>query len=328
MVDTNRGAVDADVVGQATKLRAGPLGCFACGGEHVSIISLAEGRFRLGRCNTCGLQWLLEPPAGDELSALYASGFYEPAAARGGRLTRELHRLNNTIRLRALGGVPPGRLLDVGCGKGWFLAAARDAGWQVVGVEFAPAAAASASLAHGVEVIPGDFLEVPLDGVFDAITMWHVLEHLPDPAAAIARAAEVLAPGGRLLVSVPNIDSLQARLGGEHWFHMDLPRHLFHFGPRSLSAIAERGGLRVARIGHFYPEMEVIGLVQTALNRAGIERDLLYRFAKRDPRVTAGPPVYASLALAVAALPVAVAWSAIAPLLRTGASIQMVAYRD
>ncbi len=158
--------------------------------------------------------------------------------------------------------------------------------------------------------------------------MWHVLEHLPDPAAAIARAAELLRPGGRLLVSVPNVDSLQARLGGERWFHLDLPRHLFHFGPRSLSAMVERAGLQVARIGHFYPEMEVIGLVQTVLNRVGIERDLLYRFAKRDPRVAFGPPVYASLALALGAMPVAVAWSGIAPLFRTGASIQLVAYRS
>jgi SAM-dependent methyltransferase len=290
-------------------------------------VTFAERPERLGRCAKCGLRWLLEPPAGDELSALYASGFYEPAIARGGPLIRLVHHLNNAIRLRELRGIAPGRLLDVGCGKGWFLAAARDAGWKVVGVEFAPTSAATAHLTHGVDVVPGDFLKVPLDGEFDVITMWHVLEHLSDPVAAMARAAELLRPGGRLLVSVPNIDSLQARLGGELWFHLDLPRHLFHFGPRSLSALAERAGLRVARIGHFYPEMEAIGLVQTTLNRLGIERDLLYRFAKRDPGVALGPPVFASLALAVGAAPIAVAWSGIAPLFRTGASIQLVAYR-
>jgi SAM-dependent methyltransferase len=271
---------------------------------------------------------LLEPPAGDELSALYTSGFYGPGPARAGRLIRELHRLNNAIRLRELRDVATGRLLDVGCGKGRFLAAARDAGWQVLGVEFSPTSAAAARLAHGVDVVSGDFLEAPLEGDFDVITMWHVLEHLPDPAAAIGRAAELLRPGGRLVVSVPNVDSLQARLGGERWFHLDLPRHLFHFGPRSLSAMVGRAGFHVTRIGHFYPEMEVIGLVQTALNRVGIERDLLYRFAKRDPQVTFGPPVYGSLAFALGTLPVAVAWSSIAPALRTGASIQLVAHRD
>lgn len=327
MDDNNHGLVNAMLVGRAATTHT-ESACPACGQRQMSVIELTDRQVRLGRCGRCGLRWLLEPPAGEELSALYASGFYEPAPPRGGRLIRELHRLNNTVRLRELRDVAAGRLLDVGCGKGWFLAAARDAGWRVVGVEFAPTSAAAARVTHRVDVVPGDFLEVSLDGEFDVVTMWHVLEHLADPAAAIARAAELLRPGGLLLVSVPNIDSLQARFGGEQWFHLDLPRHLFHFGPRSLTAIVERAGLRVARIGHFYPEMEVIGLVQTALNRVGIERDLLYRFAKRDPSVAFGPSLAASLVLAAAAVPLALAWSAIAPLFHTGASIQMVAYRD
>ena len=313
---------------RAGDTRAGGLRCPACAARQISVIEFVSRPVGLGCCATCGLRWLLEPPDGAELAALYSSDFYEPAPARGRRLTRELHRLNNAIRLRELRGVPAGRLLDVGCGKGRFLAAARDAGWQVMGVEFEPTSAAAARHNHGVEVVPGDFLKVPLDGDFDVVTMWHVLEHLPDPAAAVARAVELLRPGGRLVLSVPNIDSLQARFGGEQWFHLDLPRHLFHFGPRSLSALAERAGLRVERIGYFYPEMEVIGLVQTALNRVGIERDLLYRFAKRDPHAAFGSQIVASLVLALGAAPFAVAWSTLAPLFRTGASIQLVAYRD
>jgi SAM-dependent methyltransferase len=304
-----------------------PQTCVACGRPDLSIVSFATRPIRLGRCETCGLRWLLDPPIGSELAGLYASGFYEPAPARGGALVRELHRLNNAIRLRELDGMEPGRLLDVGCGKGRFLAAASAAGWEVLGIEFAPASAEAARAAYGVEVVVGDFPELPLEGSFDAVTMWHVLEHLSDPSAALARAADLLRPGGRIVVSVPNIDSLQARLGGERWFHLDVPRHLFHFSPRSLSALVERVGLRVARIGHLYPEMEVVGLVQTTLNRAGFEDDLLYRFAKRDPSAPSGPRVYASLALALAAAPAAFAWSGIAPLLRTGASIQLVAER-
>lgn len=304
-----------------------PPTCAACGRSELSIISFATRPVRLGRCETCGLCWLLDPPIGSELAGLYASGFYEPAPARGGALVRELHRLNNAIRLRELNGMEPGRLLDVGCGKGRFLAAASAAGWAVLGIEFAPVSAEAARAAYGVEVIVADFPEIALQGGFDAVTMWHVLEHMPDPAAAVARAADLLRPGGRIVISVPNIDSLQAHLGGERWFHLDLPRHLFHFSPRSLSALVERAGLRVARIGHLYPEMEAIGLVQTTLNRAGFEDNFLYRFAKRDPSAPIGPRVLASLALALAAAPAAIAWSGIAPLLRTGASIQLIAER-
>jgi SAM-dependent methyltransferase len=269
----------------------------------------------------------MDPPRGDDLDALYISGFYEPAVARGGRLVGIFHRINNGIRLRELRDVAAGRLLDVGCGKGRFLAAARDAGWRVLGIEFAPESAAAARKAHAVDVISGDFLTAPLEGGFDVITMWHVLEHLPDPAAALVKAAGLLRPGGRLVVSVPNNESLQARLGGEDWFHLDLPRHMFHFGPRSLAAMASSAGLRVERIGHIYPEMEIIGLVQTLLNRAGFERDLLYRFAKRDRSVGLRPAVILSLAMALVLTPAALAWSAAAPLLRTGASIQLVAVR-
>ena len=301
--------------------------CPACAERDTSIVQFADPPFRLARCSRCGLRWLLDPPVGEELADFYVSGFYGTAAPRGGPLATALHGLNNAIRLRELRDVAPGRLLDVGCGKGRFLAAARDAGWDVVGVEFAPDLAASARL-QGVEVHAGDFLEVPLDGDFDVITMWHVLEHLPDPAKAIARAVELLRPGGRLVVSVPNIDSLQARVGGEDWLHVDLPRHLFHFNPRSLSTLVRRAGLHVLRIGHFYPEMELIGLVQTTLNRIGIERDLLYRYAKHDADAVRGRQVYLSLALAAGLAPAALVWSGVAPLLRTGASIQLVAYRD
>jgi hypothetical protein len=157
--------------------------------------------------------------------------------------------------------------------------------------------------------------------------MWHVLEHVPEPFGAVARAAGLLRPGGRLVISVPNVESLQARIGGEHWFHLDLPRHQFHFGPRSISALVRRAGLRIDRIGHYYPEMEVIGLVQTLLNRAGFEDDLLYRFAKRDSSAPGSLAVAASAALAFAIAPVAIAWSGIAPVLKTGASIQLVAER-
>lgn len=223
--------------------------------------------------------------------------------------------------------MPPGRLLDVGSGRGRFLAAANGAGWDVRGVEFAPASAESTRAAFGIDVVVGDFLNAPLDSEYDVVTMWHVLEHLPDPTAAIRRAHGLLRSGGRLVVSVPNVDSTQARFGGEDWFHLDPPRHLFHFGPRSLGAMVARCGFRVERVGHFYPEMEFIGLIQTTLSRAGLGDDVLYRFAKRDPTAPMGRRVAASLALALAMAPVSIAWTVLAPLLRTGSSIQLVAHR-
>ena len=302
-----------------------PPSCAACGSTNTAESPLAPHGQRLQRCLRCGLQWRLNPPPPEELELLYRTGFYSPSRPRGGRLVRQLHYWNNRIRLREIRDLTPGRLLDVGSGKGRFLAAARDAGWQVVGVEYARSSAEAAMATYGVEVVSGDFLEVPISGRFDVVTMWHVLEHLPDPGAAIARATSMLRPGGRLVVSVPNIDSLQARLGGDSWFHLDSSRHLFHFSPRSLSALISSQGFRVDRTGHLYPEIEMIGLVQTMLARVGFEGDLLYRFAKRDPTAPLSGEIILSLGLAAALLPAALVWAVLAPALRTGASIQLVA---
>jgi SAM-dependent methyltransferase len=301
-------------------------GCPACGARAEAI--RADDRFsdRLSACSACGLRWNPHPPVGEELTRLYTTGFYEGGPPRAGGLAARLHRLNGMLRLRELDGLEPGRLLDVGSGKGRFLDGAREAGWHVVGVEFAAAAAAE-SRARGLDVRVGDILDVELEGPFDAVTFWHVLEHLPDPGAALDRVRDLMPPGGRLIVSVPNLDSFQARLFGPAWFHLDLARHLHHFTPGSLRQLLQRHGFVVDRVGFFYPEMEAAGLVQSSLNRLGFEADRLYRFLKRDPTATQDAQTAASIGLAVALAPVAAAWSLVAPLVSSGASMQVVAHR-
>jgi SAM-dependent methyltransferase len=301
--------------------------CTACGGISVGVKERRHGGYRVATCRDCGLRWLVDPPDESELMVLYSTGFYEPGPARANRLVELGHNFNNAIRLRELHGLPSGRLLDIGSGRGRFLGAAKAAGWDVVGIEFEPGMAETSSRRYGIPVVVGDAVNADVRGPFDVVTMWHVLEHLPDPRSALARVTELLRPGGTLIVSVPNSDSVQARLGGDDWLHLDIPRHLYHFNPRSLERLVERSGLRVDHIGHFYPEMEVLGVVQTVLNRLGIEPDLLYRFAKRDRTVMLRPNVLVSVAVAAATMPMALSWAIVAPLLRTGASIQLVARR-
>lgn len=301
--------------------------CVACGEPGTSSPWLTTPAGKLARCSACGLRWNVEPPGTEVLGSLYQTGFYAGTGPRAGAVAYWLHRLNNAVRLRQLRGMPTGRLLDVGCGKGRFLAAARQAGWSVIGVEFAQHLAAEARDRYGLDVRAGDFLETPLDGPFDVVTMWHVLEHLTRPADAVARSWELLRPGGRLVLSVPNIESLQAVLSGPSWFHLDLSRHLFHFTPRSLRRLVERHGFRVEWIGHFYPEMEVIGLIQSTLNVLGLQPDRLYLYLKRDPTARFDRDIAISAALAAAMLPGAATWALLAPVLRSGASIQLAARR-
>jgi 2-polyprenyl-3-methyl-5-hydroxy-6-metoxy-1,4-benzoquinol methylase len=141
-----------------------------------------------------------------------------------------------------------GRILDVGCGDARFLLALDPGKWQRTGVDFSGEnLRVMGARFPGLRLTCGGIQSGELeDSEFDAITLWHVLEHLPEPEAALRRAAELLSPGGWLFVSLPNLDSLQAAFFRKHWFCFDdVPRHLHHFSPRSLERLLRNAGLTV-----------------------------------------------------------------------------------
>jgi 2-polyprenyl-3-methyl-5-hydroxy-6-metoxy-1,4-benzoquinol methylase len=126
--------------------------------------------------------------------------------------------------------VKKGRMLDIGCGRGILPALMRERGWEAQGLEFSETAARHARELQ-VPVFVGNLPDSPYEPEsFDAVVLWHVLEHVPDPVEALAKAREILRPGGLLVLAVPNFESLQARFSGRHWFHLDVPRHYHHFG--------------------------------------------------------------------------------------------------
>ena len=142
-----------------------------------------------------------------------------------------------------------GRLLDVGCGNGIFLATMKELGWEVAGVEPDRQAARVAREQFGLNVHVGTLEEAGFaDGTFDAITMSHVVEHLADPISALRECWRVLRKGGRLVVTTPNIESLGHRLYGKAWIGLDPPRHLFLFSPPTLRTCIERSGLQVLEL--------------------------------------------------------------------------------
>jgi 2-polyprenyl-3-methyl-5-hydroxy-6-metoxy-1,4-benzoquinol methylase len=301
--------------------------CPACGFDWVSTTARARvDGFVIERCSTCGLGRLVDPPSAEELSGLYAADLYSPGTPRAWPLIRSFHRRLNRQLLGRLG-EPGGRLLDVGAGKGHFLDAARAAGWDADGLEYSAASATAARDLYGLEIRVADFMRLPpMTAGYDALSMIHVLEHLPDPAQALEVARTMLTPGGRILISVPNASSFQARLFGDRWLHLDLPRHLYHFTPQALSLLLRRTGFVVTHSDTSSPDMEVTGFVQSTLNVAGFERNVALRFLKRDAAVGSISNALGPLAVGAAALPGAVGWSLIAPRLGGGASLQVVAH--
>jgi len=239
--------------------------------------------FEIAECPRCGLGQTLPQPA--DLGRYYGPAYH---GGRHGFTARYcLWRRERFVFPR----VPKtGRMLDVGCGDGSWLLGARERGWSVMGTELNPTLARQ----EGLEVV--ETLD-QVTGEFDVVTFWQSLEHLKDPAAAVARAFSLLKPGGQLFVAVPDAQGLQAQVFGARWFHLDVPRHLFHFGERSLKELLESKGLKVEKVWHQELEIDLFGWTQSALNALLPDPNVFfYRLTGRATPAGAGQ-VAASFAL-------------------------------
>jgi SAM-dependent methyltransferase len=182
----------------------------------------------------------------------------------------------------------PGAALEVGCGDGFMLDVLRRRGWQVVGTERTDAAASYARSVLGLEVITGGLQALPPESRFDLIILFQVLEHVPDTLATLRQCAQLLKPEGILVIGVPNLNSWQARLCGAQWLHLDVPRHLWHFSPSSLSVALKTADLRVAGLSFVSVEHDPYGWVQSLLNGMGFRQNRLTRLLMKldQPRVS------------------------------------------
>jgi len=143
--------------------------------------------------------------------------------------------------------VKDGSLLEVGCGSGMYLDLMRALGWRrVVGVDISSKAIQQAKDDLGIEAYCGNLEDAQLEsGSFDAVSLSHTLEHLPEPTRFLREVNRLMKPGGRLAVVVPNISGLGAKKFGENWYHLDSPRHLVNFNRRSLSIAISRAGFEL-----------------------------------------------------------------------------------
>ena len=132
-----------------------------------------------------------------------------------------------------------GSILDLGCSSGGFLSALKNPAWKLYGIEMSDEVAQRAHDDTGADVFVGDILDAPYPaGSFDAITCFHVFEHLYQPREILAKVSHWLKPGGIFYAMMPNIDSAGARIFKSYWYALELPRHLYHFSPISLKNTA------------------------------------------------------------------------------------------
>jgi 2-polyprenyl-3-methyl-5-hydroxy-6-metoxy-1,4-benzoquinol methylase len=206
-----------------------------------------DERFAYNRCNACATLFMVDVPS--DLARYYAGDYHLFGPDGEPQWTHSATLLDvESFRMGMLRGHVQGNgaLIDIGAGPGAFVAAAKREGFDVTAVEMDARCCGYMRERLGVRAICSDQPIAALQGLApaQAITLWHSLEHLRDPAAMLAAAAERLADGGVLAIGVPNPDSLQFRLLGARWPHLDAPRHLTLMPARALVAHARTLGLR------------------------------------------------------------------------------------
>lgn len=224
----------------------------------------SPGTWNFRKCVSaaCGLLWLDPTPLAEDLHLAYGTYFTHEQVHAGlvERLRKGFHLVylalnwavarffggyeaKRRMGLMYLDSATPGRLLDVGCGDGTFLNRMRRHGWSVDGLDFDPQAIKNAKLRYGLELRTGDLQSAHFpDDNFDAVTLSHVIEHVPDPISLLQEVRRILRPGGRLVVTTPNADSIGHQKYREHWFGLDPPRHLQVFPLDALRDCAVRSG--------------------------------------------------------------------------------------
>jgi len=267
--------------------------CRGCGSSSESVLFSVDARFSVADCERCGLVATRPVLSSEEMAAYYPAAYYGRRNRRFNPLFERLIPWFRDRRARSIERyVRRGRILDVGCGRGFLPAIMQEHGWDAHGVELSPMAAEHATRELKIPIFVGDFLASPHPaGSFDVLVFWHVLEHLERPVSSLRKAREILKPGGLLLVAVPNFESLQARFSRQHWFHLDVPRHYHHFRLGVLRRMLEENGFSVIGVRHFNLEQNPYGWIQSLLNRIGFQNNFLYDLLKNRSARTSGHPV-------------------------------------
>ena len=249
--------------------------CALCGGAQNALLAVNDG-LHVVRCAACSLVFVDPQPTEAAIESYYSakdlaaqeswSSYFQHTPAQIADLWNE--RFSDVARWTNPAERDAPRLLDIGCGWGDFLHFARCCGWPVSGFEFSESVARVAREKYGLSIRVGSLEDMGYPPrSFDLITMWHVLEHLREPRAALARIETLLAPGGLLALEVPNLNFLARK----SWrYPMSRTLHLYHFSPATLAALVERAGFRVlacrpGHTGYLYPSRAKV-LAKQSLN--------------------------------------------------------------
>ncbi len=217
----------------------------------VNDYSVSKEDFVIWQCANCSLRFTQDVPDEDSIGPYYASSDYISHSNTDKGLVNKLYQRvrKHTLVQKAdliIGNTKPqGSILDVGAGIGAFLSVMKEKGWSITGIEPDAVARKNASELYGLSLDePSQLFSLP-ERSYDAITMWHVLEHVHPLQDYVAQLKRLLKPEGKLFIAVPNYTSGDADAYRSFWAAYDVPRHLYHFTPQAVETLMQKHGLKV-----------------------------------------------------------------------------------
>ncbi|MEO8109123.1 MAG: class I SAM-dependent methyltransferase [Ginsengibacter sp.] len=208
--------------------------------------------FEIWECKHCTLRFTQNIPEVEEIARYYQSENYiSHSDTQEGFINKLYHQVRKKTLLKKknlvkkLTGKKNGSILDIGSGTGAFLNTMQLANWQVKGIEPDEMARKKSLELYGVQLNAAEDLYTLPANSFDAITMWHVLEHVHDLHGYINQVNDLLRPGGKIFIAVPNYTCYDEEVYKEYWAAYDVPRHLYHFSPKAMKELLELHGLSI-----------------------------------------------------------------------------------
>jgi len=236
--------------------------CQICNGNNFSEFlickdyTVSKEKFAVVSCDSCGFKFTNPIPDLTNLGSYYKSnnyishsntskgivnGLYQ--TVRKYTLVKKLQLINNITKIKG-----EKHLLDIGCGTGEFLNTCKNGGWQTQGIEPDTDAKSMAEKNYSLSIADESFFDKEATQLYNCITMWHVLEHVPHLNERLQAIHKLLSKNGKLIVAVPNCSSNDAAYYKEYWGAYDVPRHLHHFTPKDIELLMQNNGMVVERI--------------------------------------------------------------------------------
>lgn len=258
--------------------------------KNVYATSLNNRDFSVVACTKCGLQMVNPQPTPEVLSGYYNDQYYGKATVKFIPIIQWLRRVSVIKKIRKISSFyahQTGKIIDIGCADGTFLFNIKKRQWDTAGLEISENFRVSQNL-NDLNIVIGDIAaqHFPKKS-YNVVTLWHVFEHLAEPIKYLEEIKNIIAPNGLLVLTMPNIQSWQAHWFGRYWFHRDVPRHLFHYTPKTLNKLLTKYGFRIQKIEYFSLEYNPFGFIQSFYNRFLDDDNRFYdhlKNIKREPQ--------------------------------------------